>query len=594
MLRVLTDGRARCSNRLVTAVTATALLKQQQQQRNLWRGGQSRCASRCAVEQSGAAICANLSNQTCLPMTLPPMLLRHPIARRSAAPMRGLSLDAVASSPSSPMRQSALPASIPVITPATAARTNMRAIPSSVAAAAAAAARMSPMRALSTLGTPSAVAGEPPQTANPIIHTPVDDFLDKVPTGGSSPDPQPASPATAEVADPEIKDPAVIFQTVWLKLEAEMTVENMCFPKEIIWLNGAPGSGKGTNTPFILSARGISAPAIVLSDMLRGPEFQAIIDRGEMISDKYVVEVLFRTLLKPQYRLGAVVDGFPRTPVQVECIKLLFDKMMALRKQFLNTELAYKFPRPIFRIAILYVSEKESLERQLARGQKVKEHNQRVLDDWCFGYGTALEERATDFDEKLIAKRYGVFKQNYDTLLAMREHFAFYLINAQGSIANVQHSILKQFEYQSSQELNQETNDSLQQLPLATDIAINARQQLVRRLDTYQATNNETFVECIKLIDREFMPLIRRSAFSGSVLIRSENPRLGDSAMVDMILDVMAERGFSTQFDVKVLERPIRVDPATMEIVVASKTYYNLFIKFPGAKLRERVETLTG
>ncbi|XP_004349398.1 adenylate kinase [Capsaspora owczarzaki ATCC 30864] len=447
----------------------------------------------------------------------------------------------------------------------------MRAIPSSVAAAAAAAARMSPMRALSTLGTPSAVAGEPPQTANPIIHTPVDDFLDKVPTGGSSPDPQPASPATAEVADPEIKDPAVIFQTVWLKLEAEMTVENMCFPKEIIWLNGAPGSGKGTNTPFILSARGISAPAIVLSDMLRGPEFQAIIDRGEMISDKYVVEVLFRTLLKPQYRLGAVVDGFPRTPVQVECIKLLFDKMMALRKQFLNTELAYKFPRPIFRIAILYVSEKESLERQLARGQKVKEHNQR-----------------------LIAKRYGVFKQNYDTLLAMREHFAFYLINAQGSIANVQHSILKQFEYQSSQELNQETNDSLQQLPLATDIAINARQQLVRRLDTYQATNNETFVECIKLIDREFMPLIRRSAFSGSVLIRSENPRLGDSAMVDMILDVMAERGFSTQFDVKVLERPIRVDPATMEIVVASKTYYNLFIKFPGAKLRERVETLTG
>lgn len=63
---------------------------------------------------------------------------------------------------------------------------------------------------------------------------------------------------------------------------------------------------------------------------------------------------------------------------QVECIKLLYDKMLALRKKFLNTEIAYKFPRPIFRIAILYVSEKESLERQLARGAKVKEHNQRV------------------------------------------------------------------------------------------------------------------------------------------------------------------------------------------------------------------------
>ena len=29
-------------------------------------------------------------------------------------------------------------------------------------------------------------------------------------------------------------------------------------PAEIVWLNGAPGSGKGTNTPFILESRGLS------------------------------------------------------------------------------------------------------------------------------------------------------------------------------------------------------------------------------------------------------------------------------------------------------------------------------------------------
>jgi hypothetical protein len=31
---------------------------------------------------------------------------------------------------------------------------------------------------------------------------------------------------------------------------------------------GAPGSGKGTNTPFILRERGITAPPIVMSELL--------------------------------------------------------------------------------------------------------------------------------------------------------------------------------------------------------------------------------------------------------------------------------------------------------------------------------------
>ena len=29
-------------------------------------------------------------------------------------------------------------------------------------------------------------------------------------------------------------------------------------PAEIVWLNGAPGSGKGTNTPYILESRGLA------------------------------------------------------------------------------------------------------------------------------------------------------------------------------------------------------------------------------------------------------------------------------------------------------------------------------------------------
>lgn len=39
--------------------------------------------------------------------------------------------------------------------------------------------------------------------------------------------------------------------------------------------------------------------------------------------------------------------------VQVDFIKLLHDQLMVLHDRFLNTPLEYKFPRPIFRIAVL-------------------------------------------------------------------------------------------------------------------------------------------------------------------------------------------------------------------------------------------------
>jgi adenylate kinase family enzyme len=35
------------------------------------------------------------------------------------------------------------------------------------------------------------------------------------------------------------------------------------------------------------------------------------------------VALLLRKLLEPIYRDGVILDGFPRTPVQVECLKLL-------------------------------------------------------------------------------------------------------------------------------------------------------------------------------------------------------------------------------------------------------------------------------
>jgi len=118
----------------------------------------------------------------------------------------------------------------------------------------------------------------------------------------------------------EIKDAPLIFERVWKQLVQERGLEGMAFPKEIMWLGGAPGSGKGTNTPFILRERGLTAPPIVVSDLLDTPGMRALKDRGQFVGDREVIEALLRKLLEPTYQTGVVVDGFPRTKVQAEAL----------------------------------------------------------------------------------------------------------------------------------------------------------------------------------------------------------------------------------------------------------------------------------
>ncbi|MFT5824873.1 MAG: adenylate kinase, partial [Yoonia sp.] len=58
---------------------------------------------------------------------------------------------------------------------------------------------------------------------------------------------------TKHIPDLEVKDAQIIFQSVWSMLVDELGEENLRFPKEVFWLNGAPGAGKGTNTSFIMN-----------------------------------------------------------------------------------------------------------------------------------------------------------------------------------------------------------------------------------------------------------------------------------------------------------------------------------------------------
>ena len=395
---------------------------------------------------------------------------------------------------------------------------------------------------------------------------------------------QPAK--TPEIAhpDPAVENAQLIFREVWASMEASIGHQNLRFPKEIIWLNGAPGSGKGTNTPFILRERSITAMPVVTSELLNTPEAQKIKDAGNLISDPAVVRLLFTKLLDAQYLNGVIVDGFPRTRVQCECLKLLYQKMFELRKEFIGTPLAAHFPQPVFRITVLYVEERESIERQLKRGRQIIAHNQRARDT---GVGELLEERATDTNEEACRKRYRIFKEEaLEALQSLKKTFHYHLINAQADIAKVEQNIIHEFQYQSSLELDDETLDLLNHIPLANDIVVNARQNLVRRLDGYQRDHAALFQQVIYVMEHEFMPVITLHAISGRAEIVNENPVFAQPMALTMLLDVFNERGYFAVGHTETKDIPARFDLKTGDITCRKKPVYRFSIRFQGSVIR--------
>ncbi len=393
-----------------------------------------------------------------------------------------------------------------------------------------------------------------------------------------------ATAAPPSTPDLEIKDAQLIFNRVWLELETEFGRENLLFPKELILLGGAPGSGKGTNTAFICEVRGISAPPIVISELLDSPDAQAIKARGGMVGDEEVLRLLMRELLKPKFRDSAVLDGFPRTNVQVECLKMFYDQMVLLRREFSDTPRAHLFRQPVFHIMVLFVDEAESIIRQLKRGREAIVHNADVRQS---GVGNIEEERATDFDPELARNRYRTFKEKtYDALVSLKQIFHYHFINAQAPIAVVQQNIITELEYQSSLELDPRTYDTLRHLPLADEIVQYARQELVNRLDSYQVEHPRVLQDVVDFIQGKMMPIIKRYAVSGRAMINTEDPLFATPVAIAILIDIFSERGFRASVDIHHQEIPERFDLETGLIKTRTKRVFRMTIFFSGSKIR--------
>lgn len=384
--------------------------------------------------------------------------------------------------------------------------------------------------------------------------------------------------------DLEIKDAQVIFRTAWDGLVEELGEESLRFPKELILLGGAPGAGKGTQTEFISNLRGLTCEPIVVSSLLSSPQAEKIKNQGGMVGDKEVIDIVVRELLKPEYRDGAILDGFPRTTVQVECLKLLINQMDGLWRKYHETPRARQFRKPTIHVVILFVEEQVSIQRQLKRGEDIMKHNEEVL---ASGVGTLKEVRSTDLELETARRRYKVFKeQTWHALTSLKEQFFYHFINAQGSIREVERNIERELQYQSSLELDPTTYDLLRGIPLAQEIVVHARQELVNRLDAHAIDHTELFQQVIDFANRKLMPIVKRHAITGMAFLNTETELLDDPLALTMLIDIFSERGYRAVIDLHRIEIPQSFDVETGGIQCRTKKVYRIQVRFAGSDIR--------
>jgi len=124
---------------------------------------------------------------------------------------------------------------------------------------------------------------------------------------------------------------------------------------------GPPGAGKGTQAQLLAQQLGI--PHIATGDILReaiaagselGQKAQAYVERGELVPDTLLADLIRERLNQPDAQQGWILDGFPRNVNQAQFLEQLLGELGQQYDRVLNLD----------------VPDEVLVERLLARGRK--------------------------------------------------------------------------------------------------------------------------------------------------------------------------------------------------------------------------------
>jgi adenylate kinase len=203
---------------------------------------------------------------------------------------------------------------------------------------------------------------------------------------------------------------------------------------------GPPGAGKGTQAELFHERHGI--PHVSTGDMFRqavrdetdvGQRAQAYMQRGDLVPDEIVDEMVRIRLTNPDTAMGFILDGYPRTLGQVEAL----DKLLAKRKQGLDAVVSFEI-------------REEILLRRLT-GRRVcpkcgaiyhLDHKPPRLPGQCDLDGTELVQRKDDAPDTVL-HRLKVFRQWTAPLVDHYRRRGLYLaVDAERSVEEVHERIL--------------------------------------------------------------------------------------------------------------------------------------------------------
>lgn len=184
----------------------------------------------------------------------------------------------------------------------------------------------------------------------------------------------------------------------------------------IIIMLGAPGSGKGTISKELCSK--LDLKHVATGDMFReelqngtelGNKIKSYMDRGDLVPDEIVIEVVKERVANQKEDTGLIFDGFPRTKAQAialdEMLQTIGKKVTAAVEMGIEDE---EIVKRVVNRRMCSNKECGAIYNLVTRAPKVEN-----VCDIC---GSSLMKRKDD-EEATVRKRLEVYHAQADSLL---------------------------------------------------------------------------------------------------------------------------------------------------------------------------------